>query len=445
MHCEGEIRMDETMEADADIQGDRPAAAQVAGPPKSLKPEINAAEWGLLLTLAGIQLTNVLDFVILMPLGPQIIRSFEIVPWQFGLLVSAYGFAACGASLLGVVLLDRFDRKKSLLALYLGFIVSTLICAIAQDFQTMLIGRFAAGACGGVLAAGVLAAIGDVFADYRRATAMGVVMSAFSVASIFGIPIGLMAAEHFGTGAPFALLAGVCALNWIFAAWALPPLRSHLREQHIPPLAVLRAVVSEPNHWRAFAFMVALVLSSFMIVPYIATYMEFNVGLAESQIKYIYFFGGICTLFAMNVIGRIADRIGKLFVFRIMAVATVGMTFAISTLAPHSLVFVLVITTLYMVTSSSRMVPAQAMITGSAAAHLRGGFLSMTAAVQHLSIGLATLSAGMLMYETQDGKIGGYWLVGVAASVAAALAILLAGQMRSGEGEVNEVLVGGEM
>jgi predicted MFS family arabinose efflux permease len=443
--------MDETMEADAEIEPAMPAAPLAAKPTKPtkptkpLKPEISAAEWGLLLTLAGIQLTNVLDFVILMPLGPQIIRSFAIEPWQFGLLVSAYGFAASGASLLGVVLLDRFDRKKSLLVLYIGFIASTLICAVARDFSTMLVGRFAAGACGGVLAAGVLAVVGDVFADYRRATAMGVVMSAFSVASIFGIPIGLMAAEHFGTGAPFALLAGVCALNWIFAAWSLPALRSHMRENHDPPLAVLITVLSQPNHWRAFAFMVALVLSSFMIVPYIATYMEFNVGLAASQIKYIYFFGGICTLFTMNVIGRVSDRFGKLFVFRIMAVATVGMTFAITTLAPSSLAFVLLITTLYMVTSSSRMVPAQAMITGSAAAHLRGGFLSMTAAVQHLSIGLATLWAGMLMQETKSGKISGYWLVGLVASLAAALAILLAGQMRSGEGDADEVIVSGEM
>ena len=402
------------------------------------KAEITAAEWGLLLTLAGIQLTNVLDFVILMPLGPRIILQFGIEPWQFGLLVSAYGFSASAASLVAALVLDRFDRKTSLLVLYVGFIVSTAVCAVAWNFEVMLVGRFAAGAFGGVLAAGVLAVVGDVFADYRRATAMGVVMSAFSVASIFGIPVGLLAAEHFGSGAPFGLLAGVCVLNWLFAAWALPSMRGHLREKHDPPLTVLWTIIRQPNHLRAFAFMVAIVLSSFMVVPYLATYVQLNVGRAESEIKYIYFFGGLATIVSMNVIGRIADRFGKLLVFRIMALATVGLTCVVTMLPPTALWVVLTVTTAYMVTSSGRMVPAQAMITGSAAKHLRGGFLSVTAAVQHLAIGLATLVAGGIIQQTPEGKITGYWQVGIHAAVFAGIAMYLAGHLRSGETAMHE-------
>ena len=44
----------------------------------------------LLLTLAGIQFAHILDFMIMMPLGPQFTVLFGITDAQFGLLVSAY-------------------------------------------------------------------------------------------------------------------------------------------------------------------------------------------------------------------------------------------------------------------------------------------------------------------------------------------------------------------
>src|SRR5262245_52834511 len=55
---------------------------------------ITPGEWGLLLVLAAVQVTHILDFVIIMPLGPQLTVSLEITAQQFGWIVSAYGFAA---------------------------------------------------------------------------------------------------------------------------------------------------------------------------------------------------------------------------------------------------------------------------------------------------------------------------------------------------------------
>ena len=74
-------------------------------------------ELWLLLTLAGIQFTHILDFMIMMPLGPQFTRIFAITDAQFGLLVSAYTFAAGASGLLASTYIDRFDRKKLLLVL----------------------------------------------------------------------------------------------------------------------------------------------------------------------------------------------------------------------------------------------------------------------------------------------------------------------------------------
>ena len=87
--------------------------------------------WVLLL-LTAVQFTHVLDFMILMPLGPQLMRAFGITASQFGALVSAYNFSAGAAGLLATFVLDRWDRKRALLLLYGGFALATLSCALAS-------------------------------------------------------------------------------------------------------------------------------------------------------------------------------------------------------------------------------------------------------------------------------------------------------------------------
>src|SRR5450755_1933719 len=112
-------------------------------------PRLTGSEWALLLVLATVQFTHVLDFVIMMPLGPMLQDDLHISPEdfpdKFSSIVSAYGFSAGIMGLLAAQLLDCFDRKRSLLVLFSGFAVGTLLCALAPNYTVLLIGRAVAG------------------------------------------------------------------------------------------------------------------------------------------------------------------------------------------------------------------------------------------------------------------------------------------------------------
>ena len=88
----------------------------------------------LLLTLAGMQFTNIVDFMIMMPLAPQLMRLFAIDPRQFASLVSAYTFAAAASGFVAAFWIDRFGRKRALLAMYTGFVVATALCGFATGY-----------------------------------------------------------------------------------------------------------------------------------------------------------------------------------------------------------------------------------------------------------------------------------------------------------------------
>src|SRR5262245_39141843 len=242
----------------------------------SREDRLNRRQRTLLIVLACIQFCHVLDFIIMVPLGPALEKSLDIYTRQFGLLVSAYGFAACVTALLMSRWVDRFDRKRSLLLLFAGFIAGTFLCAVAPDYWVLLAGRLTAGGFGGVIGAAILTIVGDAFPPGRRATATGAVMSAFSVASIAGVPGGLFLAEWSAMGwrAPFAVLTVVSVLLFVLAVFAIPPIRGHLASDSHP--MPFRELVSRPAHLRAYALMFALTCSTFAMMPYLPKFLLEN-------------------------------------------------------------------------------------------------------------------------------------------------------------------------
>lgn len=392
------------------------------------RPVISRSEWELLILLAAVQFTNVLDFVIVMPLAPLAREQYSITSEQFGHIVGSYGFAACLGSLLSAKFLDRFCRKRALLSLYFGFTVSTLLCGLAPTYGSLLLARGVAGFFGGVVGASVMAIVGDVFADHRRGTAMGVVMSAFAVASVVGVPIGMLLAERFDAGAPFTALAALSMMVWFLALFLLPPLRGHLMAGRRHPTVV--ELAASRSHVLAFAFNLSLTTSGFLVVPFIADAMVANAGQTKENVKYVYLVGGIVTLFSTNFIGRLSDRFGKKLVFRIVAVAAIVMATLLTNLTPTPLWVVLLVCTGFMVFMSGRFVPAQAMITASARPEVRGGFLSLNSAIGFLAMGLASTVSGMLVGESEDGRLPGYPLVGLLSAVSAAISLILVGLLK---------------
>lgn len=406
---------------------------------KRSAPWLSLSEAVLLLLLAAIQFTHIVDFMIVMPLGPVYSKEMHLTPQQFGHVVAAYTISAGIASLAASQFLDRFGRKAALLTMYFGFVVGTGLCAVAWDYWSLLAARTVAGAFGGVAAAVVLASVGDAFPMERRGLAMGVIMSSFSVASIVGLPLGLWLAEWLGWQSPFVVLAGLGLIVLGLAIVVLPPMRGHIG--HGPPRNVsLLGLIVKPDHMRAYLFTISIVFVSFTVAPYLPTFLEANVGFPQTDLKWMYLAGGIATIVTLTYIGRLSDRFGKLPVFRWLAGATIASILLLTNLpAGLSLFWVLAATTFMMIATSGRMVPGMALITASAKPAERGGFMSVNAAVQHLGAGAATWVGGLMLYQADEtSPLIGYASIGLVSCAACVLSLYLAGRLRSAPGGESE-------
>ncbi len=385
----------------------------------------------LLLTLAAMQFANILDFMIIMPLGPTLMRIFELDPQHFGFLVSSYTFAAAASGFVAVFWVDHVSRKRALLIMFGGLVVATALCGLATSYPLLLAARIVAGVFGGVIGALVLTIVADVLPYARRARGTAIVAAAFSLSAVMGVPLGLWLAAHFSWRAPFLGLAAFALVLAVIAWRILPPLDANLRDRQTRnPITQLRALLGVPNHLRAFAFMLALMMSVFLVVPFIAAYAVANVGVLETELPWLYFAGGLTTLFTAQWIGRLADKHGKKKMFTILGFISMAPLLIMTNLAPVPLYVTVGVFILFFVFVPGRFGPAMALVSGSVAPRLRGSFMSFSGSVQQLGSGIASLLAGLVIGRSVDGSLTRFHWVGWCAVVCTLLAIVLARSIR---------------
>ena len=387
-------------------------------------------ELWLLLTLAGIQFTHILDFMIMMPLGPRFTELFAISDAQFGLLVSAYTLSAGASGLLASTYIDRFGRKRLLLVLYTLFGLATLACGVAPTYGTLMGARILAGAFGGVLSALSQTIVADVIPFERRGRAMGIVMTSFSVSTVAGVPLGLILAEAGGWNVPFMAIAVMVGVLALLAARTMPPMTAHVQAASgRTALGGIGQVLADANHRWAFLFSALLMCTGFTVIPYITIYMQANAGVRADQIPLAYLCGGVATLFTARLFGRLTDRRGKVRTFRWLALAAVPCLLAITLVQGLPLWGVLVVSTLMFAFVSGRMIPGMAIVASAAQAPLRGTFMTLNASVQSAAMGVASVVGGLLISRDAQGLVQNYWmaaLVGIAASL---LSMVVAGRL----------------
>lgn len=382
----------------------------------------------LLFILACINFTHIVDFMIMMPLGPQLMQIFNISPRHFGFIVSAYGLSAGISGFLAAFFVDNYDRKKVILFAYIGFVVGTFACAFAPTHQFLIAARVIAGTFGGLIGAQVLSIVADTFDYQRRATAMGFITTAFSIASVVGIPAGLFLANKSGWHTPF-LVVGFLGLIVIFLIIRyMPSIDKHLKNRQAKsnPLAVITNILENPNQLRALWLSVTIMLGHFSIIPYIAPTLVANVGFSQNNIFLIYLVGGLLTIFSAPMVGKLADRKGKYPIFVIFALLSLIPIYLITNMFSGAVWAVLFVAGIFFIFSNGRMIPTQAMISNVVAPQQRGSFMAINSSLQLFAQAMAANIGGFLIHKTPSGYIENYNWVGYFSIIMIFLSIFIA-------------------
>ncbi len=363
--------------------------------------------------LAFLQFAVIVDFMLMSPLGVMIMPALDITSAQFGSVVSAYAFAAGVSGLLTAGFADRFDRKRLLLFFYVGFLVGTLWCGLAQSFESLLAARVFTGLFGGVIGSIVLAIATDLFPPQMRGRVMGVVQTAFAASQVLGIPLAMYLSSRSNWHVPFLALVGVGLLGGLAIALKMKPVDEHLKvPQEKSPFAHLLHTLTEPRYLLAFVTVTFLATGGFMLMPFSSAFTVNNLGIDLEHLPTVYLITGIATIFVGPLVGKLADAIGKMRVFFGGTALTICMVLIYTHLGPSSLTVVIIVNVVLFAGIFSRMIPFQALMSQVPAQNQRGSFNAINASLQQLSGGLASLVAGHIVQVGADGRIHHYEIAG---------------------------------
>jgi predicted MFS family arabinose efflux permease len=366
-----------------------------------------------------------MDFMVMMPLGPQLKRVFDMSPSEWSLIVSSYTFAAFVSGVGSIFIIDRFDRKKILIAVYSGFLVGTFLCGIADTYIFLISARIFAGIFGGIISAVILSIVGDLIPMERRGKAMGIVLAGFSAAAALGVPTGLLLGTIYSWHFPFLCIASMGIIVLVLIVKIIPPaVPLHVDGIRLRNKETLIKIFSDVNKIKGFSLMGIIIFGQFLVIPFLSPYMVANVGFAELDLTLIYFCGGILSIFTSPWVGRMADKHGRPKVFTWFVLLSTLPILAITHFQVTPMWLVLLTTTLFFITVGGRFIPAIAMVLSTAEPAIRGRFMSIRSAVQQLIAGIASFLSGIIMVENSDGTYSNYNIIGYI-SVLTCLATLL--------------------
>ena len=358
----------------------------------------------VLIVLTLILFSTSMDSIVLMPLGPKLMELFQINPKQFSFLVSAYSLAAGVFGFMGSLFFDRIDRKVSLIGSYLGFLIGTLFCAYAPTYMVLLVARGVSGAFGGLLSGICYAIVGDIFPISERGLATGKLLTAYSLASIVGVPFGLYVSNSIGWHATFGSIVVLGTFAIILAIQVVPKGSWNIKVDQSGFFSGITENFTDPNARFALFTTLMMVQSQFVVIPFISAYLVSNAGFPVSHLPNIYLLGGISTVASGIMMGKLCDRFGARRVFTLTGLWFLIPIFFITRLSGSTILITLTLTTLIFILSNFRSVPAVTIISSSIPAGRRGSFMSLNACLHQLGAASATFAGGYLIEEGHAGS-----------------------------------------
>jgi predicted MFS family arabinose efflux permease len=371
----------------------------------SSRPAVS--ERAVVFLIGAVQFVNILDFVMVMPLGPDFAKGLGIASSHIGTIGGSYTLAGSVVGLAGGYFLDRFDRRKALAVAMLGLVLSTAAGGLAVGMGTLLAARVAAGLFGGPATSLSLSIIADLIPVERRGRALGAVMASFSVASVLGVPLALKVAEYGGWRMPFFVVAALGLVVAAGAIFLLPPVREHLEPGKQPAHRVgMWELLSRTDVQLSYGMTGLVMMGSFVLIPNISAYIQQNLGYPRDSLWLLYFAGGLVSFATLRIAGPLVDRFGAFRVGTVGALLAVVATF-VGFVDYPSWLPIPVLFMGFMLAMGARNVSYNTLTSRVPEPAVRARFMSLQSSIQHAASAVAAFLSSQLLVDLPDGRLGG--------------------------------------
>lgn len=153
---------------------------------------------------------------------PQVADDLQISVAAAGQTVTAYALGVAIGGPIVTVATARLPRKGLALSLGLLFVAGTLLAAAAPGFGWLIVGRVVAACAQATLFAIALVTAAQVMGPARSGQAVAIVSSGLTVATMLGVPLGVLLGGGTSWRLPFLIIAAVALAGVALLALTMP-------------------------------------------------------------------------------------------------------------------------------------------------------------------------------------------------------------------------------
>jgi len=356
------------------------------------------------------------EFVI-MGLLLQVSADLGVTIAAAGMLVSGYALGVFAGAPVLTLLTRRMPRKNVLMGLMILYTLGNAACALAPDYTTLMVARVVTSLTHGTFfGVGAVVATGLVPAN-RRASAISIMFSGLTLATLLGMPAGAWLGLHFGWRATFWAMTAIGLLSFAVIAVMVKNSRTH----EVPVrLADELKTIGRPQVLLGLLMTVLQSMGIFAVITYVQPLLTRVSGFSEAAVSPILLlFGG--GMIIGNVLGgRMADRRPTGALLGALAMLTV--TLATMTLSVHNAVAVVVFVGVLGIAAFSTVSPLQLRVLRHARGPGENLASSFNIAAFNLGNGLGAWLGGLVV-DHGLGLTALPWVASLAGLAALAVAL----------------------
>lgn len=371
----------------------------------SLYPHIS--ERVILLIVGGVQFVNILDFMMVMPLGPDFATALHIADSDLGWIGGSYTAASALSGIICALFIDMFDRKRAFIISFAGLMFATAMAGFSWNFSSLLAFRILAGIFGGPATSLAWSIVADIVEPARRGQAMGKIMGAFSLAAIFGVPFGLFVAGLHDWTTPFFTISAFGVLMILVAWKRMPSMRAHLALGHEKvSIRHLLELISRPINAMVYLYITIAMFASFVLIPNLSAYVLYNMHYPREKLGMLYCVGGVVSFITVLGTGRLVDRFSS-FITSLISMLVFIETLHVAFIYPNKEMPAMALFIIFMFAMGMRNVSSTTLATKVPKPQERAGFMSLFSCVQGIGMASGAFFSTHILSENPDQSLNG--------------------------------------
>lgn len=222
-----------------------------------------------------------------------------------GTLISGYAVAIAVGTPIVTAITGRIPKKGFLLILMMVFILGNVMSAIAETYEVLMISRVITAIAHGVFFAIAATVAADIVPENKKGTAISIMFTGLTVATIAGVPMGTYIGQHFGWRATFSAVAVLGIIGLIVNVFAVDKVN---RQANSPTLKDVGQLVKNQRILLALLMTALGFGATFALFTYLAPILQEISGYSSGSISLLLLVYGVAVAIGNIVGGKIANQ-----------------------------------------------------------------------------------------------------------------------------------------